>query len=58
MSEIEVQVLEAFLERLRALGQVNDPVGNDLRIALSADPLPKADELVKFFTAGSGDELA
>lgn len=57
MSGIETQVLETFLERLGAADEVSVAVVDGLRTALSADKLPKAEELAEIFATSSGDSL-
>lgn len=58
VSSIESQVLQTFLERIAAGGEVSDAVVEGVRDALSVDKLPKAEQLAEIFATGSGDTLA
>jgi hypothetical protein len=50
-------VLQTFIERLAADGEVSDAVVEALHEALSADKLPKAERLAELLATGSGDTL-
>jgi hypothetical protein len=58
VSSIESQVLQTFLEHIAADDEVSDAVVEGVRDALSANKLPKAEQLAEIFATGSGDTLA
>jgi hypothetical protein len=50
-------VLKTFIEHLGAADEVSDAVVEGLRTSLSADKLPKAEQLAELFVTGSGDTV-
>jgi RNase H-fold protein (predicted Holliday junction resolvase) len=58
VAEIEADVIEAFLERLKISDDVPVQVEEKLSSALAKEKLPKADEIAEMYREGSGDPLA
>lgn len=58
MAGIDGEILESFLLQLADSKAVPAPVVEGLRSSLSADRLPKPEQLVALYVASSGDSLA
>lgn len=58
MADIDADVIEAFLERLKVSDDVPVQVAENLSSALAKDRLPKADEIAEMYRGGSGDPIA
>jgi hypothetical protein len=58
MPSLESEVVKTFLDRLEAADEVNEAIVERLRLFLSANKLPNAEQLAELFATGSGDRLA
>ena len=58
MAGIDAEILESFLLQLADSATVPAPVVEGLRSSVSADRLPKPEQLVALYVANSGDALA
>jgi hypothetical protein len=54
---LDSQVLSAFLKRIEESGQVKSSIVQGLSEALGREKLPKAEEVVQLYAAGSGSEV-